>query len=492
MKNLFLLSLLAIGCLLELPGQGTQASFCGTNTADQQRLINTRQLSNHFSIPESGIIYIPIQVHILRSDAGNGGYNLVSLQESLCTLNNDFKNTGIQFYFENEVNYIDNSKWDSHPRFEAGIEMMKINNIKNVINCYIVTDPAGNCGYFAYEGDAVALSKTCLGKSSHTWAHELGHYFSLPHTFFGWEGTPYSYNKPTIEYQGQVWRTIENVDRNNCPMEADGFCDTPPDYISNRWSCDENSQSSSVQRDINNEEFKSDGSLFMSYANDACMSRFAADQSKAMINYLMSTRSNLLRSSINYVGIEAFKDDLFFPIDSSTISAKDVIFNWNKASGAESYLFQLSRTAAFSLLIQNVRTENNFIKLDSIPTGKNFYWRVIPINKFDFCAQSSKPLYFNTNVISSSNDITQSENVKIYPNPVGQNKTLFVVASNTSSLLDISIFDLAGKKIELNTISILEGGTNTINLEEFKAGIYFLRIKNSEKEVIKKIIISNN
>lgn len=90
--------------------------------------------------------------------------------------------------FENEVNYIDNSKWDSHPRFEAGIEMMKINNIKNVINCYIVTDPAGNCGYFAYEGDAVALSKTCLGKSSHTWAHELGHYFSLPHTFLDGKG----------------------------------------------------------------------------------------------------------------------------------------------------------------------------------------------------------------------------------------------------------------------------------------------------------------
>lgn len=85
MKNLFLLSLLAIGCLLELPGQGTQASFCGTNTADQQRLINTRQLSNHFSIPESGIIYIPIQVHILRSDAGNGGYNLVSFK-SHCVL----------------------------------------------------------------------------------------------------------------------------------------------------------------------------------------------------------------------------------------------------------------------------------------------------------------------------------------------------------------------------------------------------------------------
>ena len=492
MKNVFLLSSLALGFLFELCGQTAPASFCGTNTNDQQKLINIRQSNSLLSYPESGVIYIPIQVHILRSDGGNGGYNLVSLKESLCTLNSDFEKTGMQFYFENEVNYIDNSKWDSHPKFEAGIEMMKANNFKNVINCYIVTDPAGNCGYFAYEGDAVALSKTCLGKSSHTWAHELGHYFSLPHTFFGWEGTPYNYNKPTIEYQGQVWRTIENVSRNNCPMEADGFCDTPPDYISNRWSCNENSQSTSVQRDINDEEFQSDGSLFMSYANDACMNRFASDQSKAMLDYLRSTRSNLLRPTSNFLKINEFNQDSFFPLDSSSISSRDVIFSWDNANGADSYLFQLSRTAAFSLLVYNIRTENNFVKLDSIASGKNFFWRVIPMNKFDFCAQNSKSFYFNTNVLSSSDEIIESEEIRIYPNPVRQNQTLFLVSSNPSSPLEFSLFNSVGKKVKIISTGIQNEDITTINLQELNAGIYFLRLKNGNSEIIKKIIISNN
>ena len=72
---------MALGFLFKLCGQTAPANFCGTNTSDQQKLINIRQSNSLLSYPESGVIYIPIQVHILRSDVGNGGYNIVSLKE---------------------------------------------------------------------------------------------------------------------------------------------------------------------------------------------------------------------------------------------------------------------------------------------------------------------------------------------------------------------------------------------------------------------------
>lgn len=106
-----------------------------------------------------------------------------------------------------------------------GEDMMDENNVDDLLNVYFVSDPAGNCGYFSPSDNGVAVAKSCAMPGGTTIAHEFGHFFSLPHTFYGWE-----YGIPDDE--DQEW-----VNGANCNSAADGFCDTPPDYLDYRWNC---------------------------------------------------------------------------------------------------------------------------------------------------------------------------------------------------------------------------------------------------------------
>mgnify|MGYP000043822657 FL=1 len=52
---------------------------------------------------------------------------------------------------------------------------------------------------------------------------------------------------------------VEKVDGSNCEYAADGFCDTPPDYLAYRWTCNQSTGTSfGTMLDPNGESFKSD------------------------------------------------------------------------------------------------------------------------------------------------------------------------------------------------------------------------------------------
>ena len=63
---------------------------------------------------------------------------------------------------------------------------------------------------------------------------------------------------------------------------ATAFCDTSPDYLNFRWSCNEDSESYQLQTDPDGVNFRSDGTLIMSYSNDECANRFSEEQISAM------------------------------------------------------------------------------------------------------------------------------------------------------------------------------------------------------------------
>ena len=49
-------------------------------------------------------------------------------------------------------------------------------------------------GYYSSQGDYVIVRKEELIKGNNTLSHEIGHFFSLRHTFYGWENVPYDKN----------------------------------------------------------------------------------------------------------------------------------------------------------------------------------------------------------------------------------------------------------------------------------------------------------
>lgn len=447
-------------------------NFCGTSLETQKLMLSQAELNQ--ALPESHVIQnIPMKIHMVLSDKGNGAYSLVRLRESICTLNKDFEPTGFQFYMEDEINYIVSSKYDT-ANYDDGEEMMKKYNAPNVINVYIVTSPAGNCGYYTYRGDAVALSKSCIGKSSHTWAHEFGHYFSLPHTFVGWEGIQYDPKKATTQYVGEVRGLIENIDRSNCKNQADNFCDTPPDYISNRWTCT-NDSSSLQQFDLNGNRFRSDGTLFMSYSNDNCMNRFSDEQMTDMHQNLNFRRQDLMRS-ITLKNMNEFDYQYFLPYDSSTQNTR-VTFTWNPIEHSEYYLFQLSRTSTFSVILKSVQTIATSIEVDSLPLDKRLYWRVTPFNKQDFCTETSKTFTFSTS-INSGIATNTTDQISLFPNPVSKDGFIRIQAQRPVQNESIRLFSFQGE--ELTTRIQYQRNSQIINIGKSNLipGIYFLSINN--------------
>ncbi|MCC6817233.1 MAG: T9SS type A sorting domain-containing protein [Saprospiraceae bacterium] len=451
---------------------------CGTSL-DAQMVLRLERENLKNVLQFSGIQYIPMQVHIVLTDEGGSDFSLLKLKESICTLNSDFIPTGFQFYMEKPVHYIFSTKFNEHD-YDIGEQMMKENNVDNVINVYLVSSPAGNCGYYTYRGDAVALSKSCTSKNSHTWSHELGHYFSLPHTFSGWEGINYK-GGLAIDYEKEVRGKIENVERVGCDTRGDGFCDTPADYISNRWSCDQKDSSIIVQKDLTGESFKSDGSLIMSYSNDNCSSRFSNLQMNAMQNFLANRRSDLIRNiQLNTVG--EFDSEQIFPLDSSTTKSK-VNFSWNKLDFAESYIFQLSRNAPFSVLIKNIELKTNTIEVDSLLQGKKYYWRVIPISSQDFCAAESKSRTFQVDNFVSTY-YSDDNKLSITPTVLTTNQSLVINSTYSLSIKDIQVMSINGQIQNQNIEFNYSNNSIQLNISRLPSGIYFIKLKEQEAKIL--------
>jgi hypothetical protein len=93
-------------------------------------------------------------------------------------------------------------------------------------------------------------------------------------------------------------------------------------------------------------------------------------------------------------------------------------------------------------------------------------------------------LPFKAATATSNVDITESENIKVYPNPANNLLTLIIPDIDVKSLI---ISDISGKQI-FSLFNNLNGVIQ-INTEEFENGIYFVNIKTMEDTFSKKIIV---
>lgn len=462
-------------------------SYCGTPD-NHQWFDQYIQNPDKYAVPmPEEPIYIPITVHVLGTDEGNGYFLKRQVYDAFCRLNEDFSATNMQFFMKDDINYINRTSWYDHEEFSAGVQMMRANNVNGTVNCYIVSNPAGNCGYYAPGGDAVALNKGCMAPNDHTWAHELGHYFSLPHTFRGWEGTDYEPSIPTINYASQNRRGIENVDRSGCTSRADRFCDTDPDYLSYRWPCDNQGFSIVTQTDLNGETFKADGTLFMSYSLDNCPSRFSTQQVNAMVANFNSQRRDLLNNE-TYPGAVTDSPEAIFPVDGEAAEADNAVLTWSAIENANYYHIQASRLPNLGgLLIADEVVTDTTYQLPELTIGRTYYWRVRAFNKFEFCTNPSERNSFVAAELTSSKNLNDASDITIAPNPLNLTAPRLTISGiewNEDSRW--TLFDIQGRMVD--TGRDLSG--DIIFQNDLQSGIYSLIIENGEKRYLKKLIIT--
>ena len=354
-----------------------------------------------FRTPAGELLQIPLKIHLVGSDEGHGFYSYLKLMSALCQLNNDYLDAGIQFFIFEDIDYIYNSAWNNHETVLEGADMMFRNNDPRAINCYIASSAAGNCGYnLPYAG--VILAKSCV--SGHTWAHELGHNLSLQHPFLGWEGKTYSYDNPTpkaVTYDYTLFKDslitdttiidtayVELVDGSNCTSAADRICDTPPDYLSSRWQCDENSKSTVLQKDFNGEEFYSDGTLFMSYSSDECQTRFTPGEIDLMRATILHKKTFLLDVRPPVEKEVADVNQLGFPSHEEEVPFDKVSLHWEPVAGAVKYVVQVSLNKSFTRIKYQGITDTSVITF-GLKTPRAYYWRVFAFGRTDYCSSAS-------------------------------------------------------------------------------------------------------
>jgi hypothetical protein len=488
-----LLLLLLTVCCSDLLAQAS-GEYCATPPGRSEWLKDYQRSPEDYAVRSGELLYIPMTIHLVGTDEGSGFFTGEQLSNALCILNADFLPANLQFYIAGEIKYISNTTYYRH-NFGQGFQMMENNNIPNTVNCYFVQDPAGACGYFSPGADAVAMSKGCSGINSHVWAHELGHFFSLPHTFSGWEGTDYSPAGNTPEFINN--RRVERVDGGFCGNAGDGFCDTPPDYLSFRWNCTSQELSGVQQTDPADSTFRSDGTLFMSYANDGCMNRFSEEQIAAMRANIEFQRPGLMINPfLPDLISDTFQVALTAP-DSGTIiaTASSIALEWEAAAGAIGYAIDLDLYIPFngeSINYRSYTTTTNSLILTNLESNRTYIWSVRPFGRYDGCTSFSTPRSFTVETfVDIKNLSAENTSFTIFPLPASPQRPLHIKAVlPVSSPVNLRLFNSSGQELYVLKTQGQTGINNwTLPTENLTPGFYLIEILTETGRWLEKLSI---
>lgn len=452
-------------------------------------------------------LYVGMQVHLVARDNGSGRFTPSRLLDAFCTLNNDYAPSGVQFFFKYDWNLINNTSYFDHDDILTGIDMMYENDVEDALNIYFCSNPAGNCGYNVPYA-SIAMGNGCSGPADHTWAHEIGHAFTLQHTFLGWEGVFYNFSVPTPDtllydythFHAEPDTIVpapldtaltEYNDFSNCYQAADKFCDTPPDYLAYRWDCDVNNMSFVKQKDPDGNEFYSDGTFFMSYADDVCSNRFSDEQIQALRANILAVKQDWLSDTPGGNPVDGVAN-LASPIAGASAPSSNVSFHWNSVQDATHYLLQASRFSTFSIIELDVVASDTFYVGGNFSPNKTYYWRVRPFNNTYTCTDFGEKESFKTDLASHVSSADAS-GFRYYPSLIrrGIPLTLELPEAWINQEVQMACYDLTGRQVWTGTSNFVQQ-TERLNLPDAlqEPGVYRLVLRTQKESKTISLVLN--
>ena len=385
MKNLLTLFLVCAGIISGYSQTSTEKSptkgfsFEGSNFNGYSPNTDVKKLKMELANISSkmyakrganGIVTLPVVVHVIYNGTV-GNISDAQIQNGITYLNEAFSGTGffnkgletnIRFKLaQRDPNGINTTGITRDQSVYTSMDMqngadgkpLDDQNVKNInrwdptsyVNIWIVndvhegTDPSV-AGY-AYlpnvlsvepNRDGIIMESEFFGSSeakSSVIIHEMGHYLGLLHTFEG------------------------GCTNNDCTVDGDGICDTPPVYFDNTYSCTINKNSCTTDADdksLNNPfrpialggtgdvlDYKQN---FMDYSNFECYQSFSKDQGDRMYGVIANIRSSLTTSLALYPCSSPIKLSVTWPANTSEVGQSITVSN--TTTGATTYLWMVN------------------------------------------------------------------------------------------------------------------------------------------------------
>lgn len=408
--NLYVLVILLF---FSSPLEAQNASWCGTEISQEWMEAFYQRDKAHLThkagnYPE---VFIPIVYHIVGDNNGNGYYGLEEVFRSHCELQSLFDDADVNFYIKDVV-YINNTNYYNGNNTYG---LFQLYNDRDACNVFIVNQMSGVCGYSfvpqAWNDNSIGggpnrggimLAVNCMEPGNTTYRHEMGHYLNLPHTFYGWEGE----NPPGIGANAPSTingSPVERADQSNCYVSGDGFCDTPPDYLSDRWTCN----FARNYRDPLGNIFTVDEKNFMSYSNDGC-STYLKDEQLAEVNAAAANyRPYLLNDPVPTI-VSLGNMSGFSPMNNTNnLNPSSVVISWNAVPNATYYHMQAT-LFNFNNPTIDIVTQDTFYVVTNPSSNSEYQWRVKPVHFTNVCTDFTPIMKFSTSVLSASIDVTNS------------------------------------------------------------------------------------
>lgn len=211
-----------------------------------------------FLVASTQQITVPIHFHISRAgDTSNQVISTSDTDDMISVLNSAFADMDIDFT-KCDISFLDNTDWNIEFNSDNDAEL-EPHDLPNVLNIYVFDEIAGASAYSAFprqQTDRIVIKVSRITTS--TIAHEMGHYFSLQHTY-------------------STSRGEELVNGSNCVWAGDQVCDTPPDPDV-RDDFNANCQYIGSDVDSNGDLYAPDGLNFMGKGDHTCRDRFSPMQ----------------------------------------------------------------------------------------------------------------------------------------------------------------------------------------------------------------------
>lgn len=527
MKHTFyLLFLVGLFPILLQAQELQKANWCGTEWTPEVDAIaaeNARQM--HDGLTPRNVDYnVPLRMHLVAKTDGTGRIEKHKVLDALCGLIEEYGNMSsepanylgqtpngnIKFYLKETFG--ENINFDNYydaPDANTMSTCMSTYNVANRCNVYInnnayVGTGGGDVlGVYIGARDALIFQKSEVVRASETFQHEIGHYFTLPHPFFGMEA---ALNAGTLEnqYDATTKCMLTSVNheyvprsgaQSNCTTAADRFCDTPASWGEGYGN--PGCTYTGPHKDRYCNQVDPDETNIMDYYI-GCANHFSVQQINTMLTDCNSTttrpngtRRNMTSQTGYNTNVTTAPTTITSPTAGVGAGTSNITVSWTPVANADYYILQVSRLVTYASSVLEVdkmfTSATTSYTIPSLSTAnRNYYLRVFAFSNSQFCNIPTAQITFLTYGVGVS-EIDYVDHLNVVPNPVSSGTNININIQSTQAFAaNAEIFNMNGQSI-LNEKLNFEMGENTRQIETatLPKGMYILKLTN-EKGALKQ------